>query len=134
MNKSIDICTKVIYNKDNSKSPLCILRNYTRAKLQGSKTNVHYIPPKHLNYTRAKLQGSKTGVSAERYSHLNYTRAKLQGCSFIRKKSRTLCTFASGTACYSYIKLYQNEKTPGENSPGVAIYIRTLCYLLLRQG
>ena len=90
MNKSIDICTKVIYNIDNSKSPLCILRNYTRAKLQG--------------------------------------------CSFLCKKSRTLCTFASGTACYSYIKLYQNEKTPGENFPGVAIYIRTLCYLLLRQG
>ena len=56
-----------------------------------------------------------------------------RGVVFIQK-SRTLCTFASGTACYSYIKLYQNEKTPGENSPGVAIYIRTLCYLLLRQG
>ena len=43
MNKSIDICTKVIYNIDNSKSPLCILRNYTRAKMQGSKTV--NIPP-----------------------------------------------------------------------------------------
>ena len=55
-------------------------------------------------------------------AYLNYTRAKLQGCSFLRKKSRTLCIFASGTACYFYIKLYQNEKTPGENSPRVAIY------------
>ena len=87
-----------------------------------------------MNYTRAKMQGSKTSLNKFHPKHLNYTRAKLQGCSFLCKKSRTLCTFASGTACYSYIKLYQNEKTPGENSQGVAIYIRTLCYLLLRQG
>ena len=60
MNKSIDICTKVIYNIDNSKSPLCILRNYTRAKLQGSKTNFDFVVINFLNYTRAKLQGSKT--------------------------------------------------------------------------
>ena len=60
MNKSIDICTKVIYNKDNSKSPLCILRNYTRAKLQGSKTRIADEKGGLLNYTRAKLQGSKT--------------------------------------------------------------------------
>ena len=108
--------------------------NYTRAKLQGSKTlrisNVLII----VDYTRAKLQGSKTRSKRQNNTKMNYTRAKLQGCSFLCKKSRTLCTFASGTACYSYIKLYQNEKTPGEKSPGVAIYIRTLCYLLLRQG
>ena len=60
MNKSIDICTKVIYNIDNSKSPLCILRNYTRAKLQGSKTPTAMLKIAVLNYTRAKLQGSKT--------------------------------------------------------------------------
>ena len=60
MNKSIDICTKVIYNIDNSKSPLCILRNYTRAKLQGSKTNLLIQYNGLKNYTRAKLQGSKT--------------------------------------------------------------------------
>ena len=60
MNKSIDICTKVIYNKDNSKSPLCILRNYTRAKLQGSKTFSNLRPLIFGNYTRAKMQGSKT--------------------------------------------------------------------------
>ena len=60
MNKSIDICTKVIYNIDNSKSPLCILRNYTRAKLQGSKTNMILLNVVMKNYTRAKLQGSKT--------------------------------------------------------------------------
>ena len=60
MNKSIDICTKVIYNIDNSKSPLCILRNYTRAKLQGSKTGSKLYNSSVLNYTRAKLQGSKT--------------------------------------------------------------------------
>ena len=60
MNKSIDICTKVIYNKDNSKSPLCILRNYTRAKLQGSKTTCKVEKAWNRNYTRAKLQGSKT--------------------------------------------------------------------------
>lgn len=60
MNKSIDICTKVIYNIDNSKSPLCILRNYTRAKLQGSKT-LDFSPQLLIgNYTRAKMQGSKT--------------------------------------------------------------------------
>ena len=60
MNKSIDICTKVIYNIDNSKSPLCILRNYTRAKLQGSKTFEILQICNLQNYTRAKLQGSKT--------------------------------------------------------------------------
>ena len=62
MNKSIDICTKVIYNIDNSKSPLCILRNYTRAKLQGSKTHIGMAKLEEENYTRAKLQGSKTKV------------------------------------------------------------------------
>ena len=108
--------------------------NYTRAKLQGSKTIFVFKRSIILNYTRAKMQGSKTSLNKFHPKHLNYTRAKLQGCSFLCKKSRTLCTFASGTACYSYIKLYQNEKTPGENFPGVAIYIRTLCYLLLRQG
>ena len=87
-----------------------------------------------MNYTRAKLQGSKTSTMFDKSGLMNYTRAKLQGCSFLCKKSRILCTFASGTACNSYIKLYQNEKTPGENSPGVVIHIRTLCYLLLRQG
>ena len=60
MNRSIDICTKVIYNIDNSKSPLCILRNYTRAKLQGSKTDLLLQQLVAENYTRAKLQGSKT--------------------------------------------------------------------------
>ena len=79
MNKSIDICTKVIYNIDNSKSPLCILRNYTRAKLQGSKTVYVILLSSSLNYTRAKLQGSKT---VQAYFHpltWNYTRAKMQG-------------------------------------------------------
>ena len=79
MNKSIDICTKVIYNIDNSKSPLCILRNYTRAKLQGSKTIVMITVPLIANYTRAKLQGSKTIKKPKSLRFLNYTRAKLQG-------------------------------------------------------
>ena len=79
MNKSIDICTKVIYNIDNSKSPLCILRNYTRAKMQGSKTNRFISYFFNLNYTRAKLQGSKTISFSLSSSDLNYTRAKLQG-------------------------------------------------------
>ena len=79
MNKSIDICTKVIYNIDNSKSPLCILRNYTRAKLQGSKTAGTLRNARHENYTRAKLQGSKTPTAMLKIAVLNYTRAKLQG-------------------------------------------------------
>ena len=79
MNKSIDICTKVIYNIDNSKSPLCILRNYTRAKMQGSKTVFLSICIYGKNYTRAKLQGSKTDILAYPCCHMNYTRAKLQG-------------------------------------------------------
>ena len=79
MNKSIDICTKVIYNIDNSKSPLCILRNYTRAKLQGSKTINMFLQCRMQNYTRAKLQGSKT-IKIDYYVIFrNYTRAKLQG-------------------------------------------------------
>ena len=65
MNKSIDICTKVIYNKDNSKSPLCILRNYTRAKLQGSKTVPKTYRMRIMNYTRAKLHRSKTIFQSE---------------------------------------------------------------------
>ena len=79
MNKSIDICTKVIYNKDNSKSPLCILRNYTRAKLQGSKTMLWIPKGASTNYTRAKLQGSKTRDNRRQSEAGNYTRAKLQG-------------------------------------------------------
>lgn len=79
MNKSIDICTKVIYNIDNSKSPLCILRNYTRAKLQGSKTGNYYIGYILTNYTRAKMQGSKTYLYILDEVSRNYTRAKLQG-------------------------------------------------------
>ena len=79
MNKSIDICTKVIYNIDNSKSPLCILRNYTRAKLQGSKTILLLFTSIVANYTRAKLQGSKTILLLFTSIVANYTRAKLQG-------------------------------------------------------
>ena len=79
MNKSIDICTKVIYNIDNSKSPLCILRNYTRAKLQGSKTNFLNLVSSQLNYTRAKMQGSKTNFLFVKKVNKNYTRAKMQG-------------------------------------------------------
>ena len=79
MNKSIDICTKVIYNIDNSKSPLCILRNYTRAKLQGSKTDCYQSKCTYRNYTRAKLQGSKTFTEFRNVRAVNYTRAKLQG-------------------------------------------------------
>ncbi len=79
MNKSIDICTKVIYNIDNSKSPLCILRNYTRAKLQGSKTGSKLYNSSVLNYTRAKLQGSKTLRISNVLIIVDYTRAKLQG-------------------------------------------------------
>ena len=79
MNKSIDICTKVIYNIDNSKSPLCILRNYTRAKLQGSKTRSTALLCRRKNYTRAKLQGSKTHIGMAKLEEENYTRAKLQG-------------------------------------------------------
>ena len=77
MNKSIDICTKVIYNIDNSKSPLCILRNYTRAKLQGSKTGLYTCNKCIKNYTRAKLQGSKTRSDEDKIFVLNYTCAKL---------------------------------------------------------
>ena len=66
MNKSIDICTKVIYNIDNSKSPLCILRNYTRAELQGSKTCSMLSVTDLANYTRAELQGSKTELLTRR--------------------------------------------------------------------
>ena len=85
MNKSIDICTKVIYNIDNSKSPLCILRNYTRAKMQGSKTAVCKQEYPDVNYTRAKMQGSKT-VHFLIDSHcMNYTRAKMQGSKTERK-------------------------------------------------
>ena len=81
MNKSIDICTKVIYNIDNSKSPLCILRNYTRAKMQGSKTRSFLYRKFFVNYTRAKLQGSKTFLRSYFlfFFILNYTRAELQG-------------------------------------------------------
>ena len=79
MNKSIDICTKVIYNIDNSKSSLCILRNYTRAKLQGSKTKRTLRMINIGNYTRAKLQGSKTFDIITFNMDKNYTRAKLQG-------------------------------------------------------
>ncbi len=79
MNKSIDICTKVIYNIDNSKSPLCILRNYTRAKMQGSKTGNFKLPTGKKNYTRAKLQGSKTVFLFLATALRNYTRAKMQG-------------------------------------------------------
>ena len=64
MEKTIDICAKVIYNIDNSKSPLCILRNYTPVKLQGSKTISFVFSVYALNYTPVKLQGSKTAVCA----------------------------------------------------------------------
>ena len=79
MNKSIDICTKVIYNIDNSKSPLCILRNYTRAKMQGSKTVFLFLATALRNYTRAELQGSKTDMFSKSSEFENYTRAKSQG-------------------------------------------------------
>ena len=79
MNKSIDICTKVIYNIDNSKSPLCILRNYTRAKMQGSKTHALVQLLNQQNYTRAKMQGSKTNADSDYKYDENYTRAKMQG-------------------------------------------------------
>ena len=124
--------------------------NYTRAKLQGSKTGAYSSLIVCLNYTRAKLQGSKTGVSAERYSHLNYTRAKLQGsktlficfssldtnytraklqgCSFLCKKSRTLCTFASGTACYSILNCIKMKKLPEKISREL-LYISEHCVI-----
>ena len=53
--------------------------NYTRAKLQGSKTLSGTSTVIALNYTRAKLQGSKTSIIFFEGFFMNYTRAKMQG-------------------------------------------------------
>ena len=76
MNKSIDICTKVIYNIDNSKSPLCILRNYTCVKSHRSKTKHTCFVNMRQNYTCAKSHRSKTVKVGANENNLNYTCAK----------------------------------------------------------
>ena len=105
-----------------------ILTNYTRAKMQGSKTLILKDFLLSLNYTRAKLQGSKTLRIQSQTGLLNYTRAKLQGCSFLCKKSRTLCTFASGTACYSILNCIKMKKLPEKISREL-LYISEHCVI-----
>ena len=60
--KSIDFCAYLWYNNNNSKTHLCILRNYTRVKLLGSKTrSIRFLSKRwttpEWNYSGLKPSG-----------------------------------------------------------------------------